>query len=182
MSTETSCHFGHLLQISKKSLWSLILHNFFHDFIHVYTPGQGQTAPRGQSFDVNRNVLSFHSFVASLKKMSLKWEFIQIFSWFSMYIAPGQGRQPPREQNFDVNKKALSLYPIVASFKEISLTSDFIHFFFHDLIHVYRPGQGAYNPRGQKFWCQQKLPVTSGIFCSFQIVDKRRVILIHNPK
>ena len=30
--------------------------------------GQGQTAPRGQSFDVNRNVLSLHSFVASLKK------------------------------------------------------------------------------------------------------------------
>ena len=38
---------------------------------------QGQTAPRGQSFDVNRNVLSFHSFVASLKKMSLKSDVIQ---------------------------------------------------------------------------------------------------------
>ena len=42
-------------------------------------PGQGQTAPRGQSFDVNRNVLSLHSFVASFKKMSLKSDFIQIF-------------------------------------------------------------------------------------------------------
>ena len=30
--------------------------------------GQGQTAPRGQRFDVNRNVLSLHQFVASLKK------------------------------------------------------------------------------------------------------------------
>ena len=40
-------------------------------------PGQGQTAPRGQSFDVNRNVLSFLSFVASLKKMSLKSDFLQ---------------------------------------------------------------------------------------------------------
>ena len=30
-------------------------------------PGQGQIAPRGQSFDVNRNVLSLHSFVASCK-------------------------------------------------------------------------------------------------------------------
>ena len=40
---------------------------FFHDFMHVYSPGQGQTAPRGQSFDVNRNVLPLHSFVASFK-------------------------------------------------------------------------------------------------------------------
>ena len=39
--------------------------------------GQGQTVPRGQIFDVNRNILSLHSFVASLKKMSLKTDFIQ---------------------------------------------------------------------------------------------------------
>ena len=30
-------------------------------------PGQGQTDPRGQSFDVKRKVLSLSSFVASLK-------------------------------------------------------------------------------------------------------------------
>ena len=30
--------------------------------------GQEQTAPRGQSFDANRNVLLLHSFVANLKK------------------------------------------------------------------------------------------------------------------
>ena len=41
-------------------------------------PGQGQTAPRGQGFDVNRNVLSLHSFVASLKIMSLKSFFFMI--------------------------------------------------------------------------------------------------------
>ena len=31
-------------------------------------PGQGQTAPREQRFDVNRNVLSLNSLVASFKK------------------------------------------------------------------------------------------------------------------
>ena len=47
----------------------------------MYTAtGQGQTAPRGQSFDGNRNVLSLHSFVASLKKMSSKSDFIHFFS------------------------------------------------------------------------------------------------------
>ena len=38
--------------------------------LYMYVaPGQGQTAPRGQSFDFNRNVLSLHSFVASLKNV-----------------------------------------------------------------------------------------------------------------
>ena len=32
MSTGTSCHFGHLLQVSTKSLWSLILYIFFSWF------------------------------------------------------------------------------------------------------------------------------------------------------
>ena len=40
-------------------------------------PGQGQTAPKGQSFNVNRTVLSFHSFDASYKIMPLKSDFIQ---------------------------------------------------------------------------------------------------------
>ena len=50
--------------------------------LYMYiAPGQGQTASRGQSFDVNRNALSLHSFVARLKKkMSLKSDFIQFFS------------------------------------------------------------------------------------------------------
>ena len=45
MSTGTPCHFGHFLQVSKKSLWSLILYNFFHDLIHVYSPGRGRQPP-----------------------------------------------------------------------------------------------------------------------------------------
>ena len=81
----------------------------------MYTdPWQGLTIPWGPNFDVNRNVLSIRSFIASLY----------------IYIAPGHGQTDPRRQNFDVNRKALSLYPFVASFKEISLKSDFIHFCF----------------------------------------------------
>ena len=59
--------------------------------LYMYiAPGQGQTASRGQSFDVNRNVLSLHLFVASLKKMSFKSDFILFFFMISyMYIAPG---------------------------------------------------------------------------------------------
>ena len=50
MSTETSCHFGHLLQVLKKSLRSDFIHFFFHDFIHVYSPGAGADNPLGTKF------------------------------------------------------------------------------------------------------------------------------------
>ena len=78
MSTGTSCQFDHLLQVLKKiSLKSDFMHFFFMILCMYIAPGQGQTAPRRQSFNVNRNVLSFHSFHASFQKMPLKSDFIQ---------------------------------------------------------------------------------------------------------
>ena len=42
---------------------------------------QGQTIPGDkQNFNVNRNLLSLRSFATGLKKNSLKYNFIQIFS------------------------------------------------------------------------------------------------------
>ena len=118
--------------------------------LYIYiAPGQGQTAPRGESFDVNRNVLSRHGFVASLKKVSLKSDFIQFFSWFNtctLYIAPGQGQTAARGQKFDVNRNVLSLQSFVASLKKKCLWSLLLYNFFHDLIHVYSPGAGADTP------------------------------------
>ena len=54
--------------------------------------GRGRQ-PQGQKFDVNRNILSLWSFVTSLKKISLKSDFIHILMILYMYeyIAPGQG-------------------------------------------------------------------------------------------
>ena len=66
MSTEMSCYFIHLL-------------HFFHDLIHV-APAQGQTDPRGLNFGVHRKALSLFPFVASFKEISLKSDFIQLFS------------------------------------------------------------------------------------------------------
>ena len=45
MSTERPYHFGHLLQVLKKSLWSLILYIFFNVFMHVYSPRPGADNP-----------------------------------------------------------------------------------------------------------------------------------------
>ena len=42
--------------------------------------GQGQTAPRGQNFYVNRKPLSLYPFAESFKEISLKSDFMQFFS------------------------------------------------------------------------------------------------------
>ena len=119
-------------------------------------PGQGQTTPWEQNFDVNRNSLSLCPFVASIKKISLKSDFYRFLCVcvcvcvFHMYIAPGRGRQPIWDKkNYD-NSKAFSFCPCVASFKMISSKSDFIHIF-NDFIHVYSTGARAENPFGTQF-------------------------------
>ena len=50
MSTETSCHFVHLLQVSKKMYLKSDFIHFFHDLIHVYSPGAGADSPQGTKF------------------------------------------------------------------------------------------------------------------------------------
>ena len=71
MSTGTSCHFGHLLQVLKKISLKSDFMQFFMILYMYKAPGQGHSAPRGQSFNVNRNVLSFHSFDASFQNKCL---------------------------------------------------------------------------------------------------------------
>ena len=41
ISTESPYHFDHLLQVSNKSLWILILYTFFNVFPHIYSPRAG---------------------------------------------------------------------------------------------------------------------------------------------
>ena len=43
-------------------------------------PGQGQIAPRGKDFDVNRKALSLYQFDASFKEISSKSDFIHFIS------------------------------------------------------------------------------------------------------
>ena len=83
-------------------------------------PGQGLTTPWGRHFDVNRNIVSLWSFVASFKKISLKSDFI-LFFFFHDFIhvySPGQGQTAHRGQNFEVNRNDWSLHSFVTSFKK----------------------------------------------------------------
>ena len=59
----------------------------------IQPPGQGLTTPWGRNFNVNRNILSLRSFVASFKNISLKSDFMHFFVMIlHMYIAAGQGQ------------------------------------------------------------------------------------------
>ena len=51
---------------------NLILYTFLMILYMYIAPGQGQTTPWGQTFDVNRKALSFWPFVASFKEITLK--------------------------------------------------------------------------------------------------------------
>ena len=78
--------------------------------LYMYiAPGQGLTTPWGRKFDVNRNILSLRSFVASFKKISLKSDFIHfIFHDFIYVYSPRAGAD--RGQSFDFNRNVLSLH------------------------------------------------------------------------
>ena len=86
LGTKFLCQQEHLVTLVicckfQNNLFEVCFYTNFFMILYMYiVPGQGQTAPRGQSFDVNRNVLSFHSFVASFKTMSLKSNFMHFLS------------------------------------------------------------------------------------------------------
>ena len=63
-------------------------------------PGQGQTAPRGQKFDVNKKTLSLYPFVARFKEISLKSDFIHFFFQYLLFVYSPRtgGILPPRDK------------------------------------------------------------------------------------
>ena len=62
--------------------------------------GRGQTI-QGTKFDVNRNILSLRSFVASFKKISLKSDFIYFFFHDFIHVySPGAGTDSPQSTKF----------------------------------------------------------------------------------
>ena len=126
-------------------------------------PGQGQTTPWGQTFDVNRKPLSLCPFVAGLKKCFEVRFYIHFFHVSSYVYSPGQGQTIHWGQNFDDNRNTFSLCPYVAVSKWSLRNLILLHF--NDFIHVYSPGARAENPLGINFWCLQKALI---ICCKFQ--------------
>ena len=91
---------------------------FFSMILYMYiTPVQGQTAPRGQSFDINRNVLSLHSFVASFKEISLKFDFIHFFHDLIYVYSPRAGADSPPGDKILMSTECLITLPICCKFQ-----------------------------------------------------------------
>ena len=112
ITTERAFLFAHMLQVSKWSLWNLILYTFFNYFIHVYSPEARADKPLGSKFWCQQKALTT-STICCKKNLFELYTFLHVFS--HVYIAPGQGQTTLCGQNSDVNRKALSLCPFVAS-------------------------------------------------------------------
>ena len=101
MSTERPYHFDHLLQVLKKSLWTLILYTFFNVFSHVYSPGAGADNALGSKFWSQQKGFITLTICCKFKKQSLSTMILYIFLIILyMNIAPGQEQTNPCGQIF----------------------------------------------------------------------------------
>ena len=90
---------------------------FFHDFIHVYSPRTGADSPQGTKFWCQQKCL-VTSFICCKFQRNLfeVWCYTIFFMIQYMYIALGQRQTAPWGQNFDVNRKALSPVRVILQF------------------------------------------------------------------
>ena len=110
---------------------------------------QGQTTPRGQNFDVNRNLLSLRSFATRFKNIYLKSDFTHIFHFV---YSPGAGADNPLGTKFWCEQEHLVTSVICYKFQKNLFEVWFYRFFFFFFfLHVYSPGQKLTAPRGQSF-------------------------------
>ena len=132
----------------------------------------GADNPRGQNFDVNRNLLSLRSFATSFKKSLWSLILYHFFHDFIHIYSPGAGPDNPLRTKLWCQQEYLVTSVICCKSqkkkKKKKFKSLILYNLFHDLIHVYRPGAGADSPKGTKFWCQQKALITLPICCKFQ--------------
>ena len=103
----------------KKNLFEVWFYAIFFMILYMYiAPGQGQTAPRGQSFNVNRNVLSFHSFDVSFQKNAFEiWFLDDLFYDLIHVYSPGAGADSPQRTKFGCQQKGIITLPICCKFQ-----------------------------------------------------------------
>ena len=132
MSTETSCHFRHLLQVSKKSLWSLILYNFFfHDFIHVYSPRAGADNPLGTKFWCQQEHLVTSVICCKFQKNLFEvWFYTIFFHDFIHVYSPREGADSPQGTKFWCQQKCLVISFICYKFQKNVFEAWFYIIFF----------------------------------------------------
>ena len=122
----------------KINLFEVWFYAIFFMILYMYiAPGQGQTAPRGQSFNVNRNVLSFHSFDASFHQRfdaskKCLWSLILYNLFYDLIhvYSPGAGADSPLGTKFGCQQKGIITLPICCKFQRNLFEVWFYTFFF----------------------------------------------------
>ena len=109
MSTGTSCHFSHMLQVSKnlREVWLYTIN------VHL----QGADSPQGTKFWCQQICLVTSFICCKFKKTSLKSDFIQFFfSWLNT-CSPSAGEERPQGTKFWCHQKGLITFLICCKFQ-----------------------------------------------------------------
>ena len=131
MSTETSCHFGHLLQVSKKSLWSLILHIFFLILYMYIAPGQGLTTRLGDKILMSTRTSRYFGHLLQLSKKHVfeVWFYLKTHDFIHVY-SPRAGSDSRQGTKFWCQQKCLVTSFICCRFQKKCLWSLILYIFF----------------------------------------------------
>ena len=171
MSTKRPYHFDHLLQVLKKSPWSLILYIFFNVFMHVYSPRPWADNPLVTKFWHHQKAQI--TLTICCKFTNGLWILI-LYTFFKLFytcIKPrGKGRQTPGVKILTSTESPYH-FDHLLQVSKISLWILILYTFLNAFSHVYSTGAGADNPLWTKFCCQQKGSVTLPICCKFQKIS-----------
>ena len=101
LGTKFWCQQEHLVtsviccKLQKKSLWSLILYNFLHDLIHVYSPGAGIELAKGTEFWYQQEGLITLSICCKFQRNLFEVWFYTFFHDLIQVYSPGAGAYSP---------------------------------------------------------------------------------------
>ena len=118
MSTGSPDHFDHLLEVSKWSLWILILYTFFNYFKHVYSPRARADKPLGSKFWCQQKALTISTICCKFKIISLNSDFIHLFNVFPHVYSPGAGADNLLWTKFWCQQEGLVTLPICCKFQK----------------------------------------------------------------
>ena len=166
MSTERHYHFDHLLQVLKKSLWSLILYIFFNVFMYIYSPRPGADNPLVTKFWHQQKAKITLTICCKFQN-----DLSELYTFFNYFICPMARADKPLGSKFWCQQKALTTSTICCKFQKnlwILILYTFLMFF-----HMYIAlGQG------QKTLCGQNSDVNRKALSFYPFVASFKKSLI----
>ena len=155
MSTETSCHFGHLLQVSKNisEVWFYAFYFlFFSWFYTCIKPRAGADNPLGTKFYCQQDHLVTSDICCKFQKNLFEVWFYTFFHDFMHVYSPEEGADSPPGDKVLLSTE---MYCHFIHLLQVSKTFSEVWFYtivFHDSICMHiAPGQWHTAPRGQTF-------------------------------